>query len=145
MWMNWKGWVMVALLYRLVRVPVDIVLMSFDFFVLLRWKLAAGLSSLFGILGPVSGPFCHRRRRVQDDGGQPRTLCGHALRYGNRALFGLVCPWASNSGVGGGLRVPLCCRQRRFRFGFVRLAFLGAVLGAVWVMAARAVMSGVTR
>jgi hypothetical protein len=126
------------LLIFLVRLPIDVVMLTADLIELTRWRFVAMMSGLIGVMGPRSGPFCRRRWRSVSVSGQNCMLCGHAQRYANRFVFSLLCPWASTLSVSGLGRAVACRRENGFRVRPVRYTCAAMLVGAFWIVVVEA-------
>jgi hypothetical protein len=114
-------------LVKVVRFPVDVLLLTADFLRVTEWHMLRWLTEAFGLFGPRDGPFCLKRLRGEMPDGTACSVCVHVNRYSNRALFALLCP--SVCPVAGRY---VCGRGSRYRIGFWRYIATACLLMTFW-------------
>ena len=124
-------------LLRLVRLPVDVLLLSFDFCRLVLWLVWSRAGMLIGRAPRHWGPYC-RTARMSSTGEQ---ACPAARKYGTLGVFRLLCPYVHRTEEGERFCTFVDAVGGLYSSSWTRVLGLGAVLAAVWVALAVVALS----
>jgi len=120
---------MLRIITNILRLPVDLVLFTIDFFLFSAWLAAALTRAISGFHGT---PGICRRAHLIEIRKRERWLCPPARKYGNTWLLKILCPWCKGEVSHDDLPVCLCKRKAPFQVFLVGYLFTGASLVAFW-------------
>ena len=113
----------------LLRLPVDLLLLSLDFRRLLLWLVCRRARMLVGWPLRSWGPYCQTARTVSTQ----EPACPAARKYGTLAVFRLLCPYARSTDEGERFCTFSDALGGDYALPPVRCLGLGASLAILWV------------
>ena len=129
----------VCLFVRIVRLPLDLVLLTVDFLHVAVWLGKDWMSRLTGIAADPYQP-CTRGAAEELDGEGIRR-CQPVTKYGNPEILRLLCGRVWNREIPDKGPCRLCGRQEDlFRISLFRFLGAGLLIGLIWVLIAAAVL-----
>ena len=133
---------MLKLLLAVVRFPVDLLMLSWDYLRLVAWSVLRSSRRAPGQTCPLQGVRRQLDRQTREVDGREVQVCLCVRRYGNPWLFRLVFGWSRRAPEGEAAAEHVCGLSEAYTTSPSRWVAMTVVVFGLWAAVAACVVRG---